>query len=60
MQPIYKAVLGVIGMDHLKSELCIKVTILQRNYMKITIFGHFPIHVISLCISMVKYLGATA
>ena len=37
--------LGSIGINSVISELCYEVTILQRNYWKMTILfhGHFPI-----------------
>ena len=29
-------------MDRVISELCCKETLLQKNYRKMTIYGHFP------------------
>ena len=34
--------LGSKGIDHVVSEYCYKETILQRNYEKMAIYGHFP------------------
>ena len=43
-EPCMKLCLGSIGMDCVISESCYnRGTILQRNYRKITIYGHFPI-----------------
>ena len=41
--PFIMLYLGSIGMIPLISELCLKETILQRNYRKMTIHVHFPI-----------------
>ena len=41
--PFIVLCLGAIGMDRVISEQCYKWKILQSNYRKMTIHGHFPI-----------------
>ena len=43
VQSLITLFLGSIGMDDVISELSYKGNILQRNYRKMTIHGHFPI-----------------
>ena len=44
--PFITLCLGSIGIDSVIGELCYKGIILQRNYRKMTIYGHFPIIVL--------------
>ena len=41
--PLITLCLGSIGMDHVINVSCYKGTMFQRNYRKMTIYGHFPI-----------------
>ena len=40
--PFIRLYLGFMGMDQIIRESCYNGTILQRNYWKMIIYGHFP------------------